>query len=134
MNRKLIACLMVVVLLFSVTTALPTLAQDDDEVIVIGTNAEYPPFESVDEDGNIVGFDIDLFTAIAEDAGLEIEFVNTRWDGIFTALAQGEFDVVISAATITPEREEEVNFTEPYFNAGQANCRACRPGRRGPNP
>ena len=87
--------------------------------VVVGTNAEYPPFEFVDEAGNITGFDPDLMTAIADAAGFEFEFVNTRWDGIFVALASGEFDAVISAATITPERAETVNFSDPYFNAGQ---------------
>ncbi len=88
-------------------------------VIKVGTNAEYPPFESVDESGNIVGFDIDLMNAIAEAAGFEVEYVNTRWDGIFVALASGEFDAVISAATITDERKQTVDFSDPYFNAGQ---------------
>lgn len=87
--------------------------------IVVGTNAEYQPFEFVDENGDIVGFDIDLMNALAEAANLEIEYVNTKWDGIFVALAGGEFDAVISAVTITEERQEVVNFTEPYFNAGQ---------------
>jgi polar amino acid transport system substrate-binding protein len=73
----------------------------------------------VDEGGEIVGFDIDLMTAIAKEAGFEFEFVNTRWDGIFVALASGEFDAVISAATITPERAETVDFSDPYFDAGQ---------------
>ena len=87
---------------------------------VVGSNAEYPPFESVDDAGNIVGFDIDIVNAIAKAAGIEIEFVNTRWDGIFVALASGEFDAVASAATITDERKETVDFTDPYFNAGQS--------------
>jgi polar amino acid transport system substrate-binding protein len=88
-------------------------------LVTIGTNAEYPPFEYVDEEGNITGFDVDLMEAIAQEAGFEFEFVNTRWDGIFVALASGEFDAVISAATITEEREEMVDFSDPYFNAGQ---------------
>jgi ABC-type amino acid transport substrate-binding protein len=87
--------------------------------IKVGLNAEYPPFESVDENGNIVGFDPDIMSAIADAAGFEYELVNTRWDGIFVALASGEFDAVISAATITPERQETVDFSDPYFNAGQ---------------
>ena len=87
--------------------------------ITVGINAEYPPFESVNDDGDIVGFDADLMAAIAKEAGFEFEFVNTRWDGIFVALASGEFDAVISAATITPERLETVDFSDPYFAAGQ---------------
>lgn len=120
LNRIVKLCL-VMALLLSFAMALPTTAQDDGDlgVITIGTNAEYPPFESVDEAGDIIGFDIDIVTAIAADAGFEIEFVNTRWDGIFVALSQGEFDAVISAATITDEREDIIDFTEPYFNAGQ---------------
>ena len=88
-------------------------------VYKIGTNAEYPPFELVDDAGNIIGFDPDMMEAIAKAAGLEIEWVNTKWDGIFVALASGEFDAVISAATITEERAETVDFSDPYFEAGQ---------------
>lgn len=93
--------------------------QVEGQTIKVGTNAEYPPFEAVDEQGNIVGFDVELLNAIAADAGFEVEWVNTKWDGIFTALASGEFDAVISAATITAEREKEVDFSNPYFLAGQ---------------
>jgi peptide/nickel transport system substrate-binding protein len=87
--------------------------------VKIGTNAEYPPFEFVDDAGEIVGFDIDLVKAIAEAGGFDYEMINTRWDGIFVALASGEFDGVASAATITEERKETVDFSDPYFNAGQ---------------
>ena len=95
-------------------------SQDDVGVVQIGLNAEYPPFEYIDEEtGEIAGFDVDLMNAIAEEAGFEFEWVNTRWDGIFVALASGEFDAVCSAATITEERAEMVNFSDPYFDAGQ---------------
>src|SRR5512136_2547406 len=87
--------------------------------IKVGVNAEYPPFESVDASNNVVGFDPDLMAAIATAAGFMAEFVNTRWDGIFVALASGEFDAVMSAATITEERKQTVEFSDPYFDAGQ---------------
>jgi len=99
--------------------ALSACGGDGLGTVKVGTNAEYPPFEFVNEEGTITGFDIELMEAIAEEAGFEYELVNTRWDGIFVALASGEFDAVISAATITPERAEQVNFSDPYFNAGQ---------------
>ena len=99
--------------------AAETMIESGLGVVTVGLNAEYPPFEYVDENGEIVGFDPDLMNAIAERAGFEIEWVNTRWDGIFVALASGEFDAVSSAATITEEREEIVDFSNPYFNAGQ---------------
>jgi len=88
-------------------------------VVKVGTNAEYQPFESVDANGNIVGIDPDLMAALAKAAGFEYKFINTRWDGIFVALASGEFDAVMSAATITEERKQTVDFSDPYFNAGQ---------------
>ncbi len=101
-------------------TAAPTEEPMPDlGTVTIGTNAEYPPFEFVDDAGNVAGFDVELMSAIADEAGFEFEFVNTRWDGIFVALASGEFDAVISAATITEERAETVDFSDPYFNAGQ---------------
>jgi len=87
--------------------------------VKIGTNAEYQPFEFVDANNQIVGFDVDLLNALAEEANLELEWVNTKWDGIFVALANGEFDAVASAVTITDERKQTVDFTDPYFNAGQ---------------
>ena len=86
--------------------------------IVVGTNAEYPPFEYVDDHGNIVGFDIDLLDAIGRAARFEPRYVNTRWDGILVALAYGEFDAVISAVTITDQRKQQVDFSDPYFNTG----------------
>ncbi len=92
----------------------------DLPVVKVGTNAEYQPFEFVDENGNIVGFDIDIVNAIAERAGFKPEFINTKWDGIFVALANGEFDAVASSVTITDERKKSIDFSEPYFNAGQA--------------
>jgi len=88
--------------------------------IKVGTNAEYRPLEFVDADGTIIGFDIDLINAVGAASNMEVEIVNTKWDGIFVALASGEFDAVISAVTITPERAEVVDFTDAYFNAGQA--------------
>ncbi|MFZ2489458.1 MAG: ABC transporter substrate-binding protein [Anaerolineae bacterium] len=87
--------------------------------IKVGTNAEYRPMEFVDDKGAVTGFDIDLMNAIAKAGGFEVEFVNTRWDGIFVALAQGEFDAVMSSATITDERKQTVDFSDPYFTAGQ---------------
>jgi polar amino acid transport system substrate-binding protein len=102
-----------------VVVTLAACAKAPKDVYKIGTNAEYPPFESVDDAGNVIGFDADIMDALAESAGFEYEFVNTRWDGIFVALQSGEFDAVISAATITDERAEIVDFSDPYFNAGQ---------------
>jgi polar amino acid transport system substrate-binding protein len=89
------------------------------KVYVVGTDAAYAPFESQNEKGEIVGFDIDVVTAIAAKAGIQVKFVNTPWEGIFNALGQGDRDLVVSAVTITEERKGTMDFTEPYFDAVQ---------------
>lgn len=93
--------------------------QAGSDTIVVATDATWPPMEYVDENKDIVGYDIDLMNAIAEAAGLEIEFKNVAWDGIFAGLGAGEYDAIISSVTITEERQEKYDFSEPYINAGQ---------------
>ncbi len=90
-------------------------------VIRIGTDATYPPFESEEPDGAIVGFDPDLLRLLCDHAGCTAEFVATDWTGIFAALKAGEFDALMSAITILPEREENSGglFTVPYYSIGQ---------------
>jgi polar amino acid transport system substrate-binding protein len=86
---------------------------------VVGTDAAYAPFESQNEKGEIVGFDIDVVKAIAAKAGFEVKFVNTPWEGIFNTLAQGDRDFLVSAITITDERKQTMDFSDPYFDAQQ---------------
>ena len=88
-------------------------------VLVAGTDAAYTPFESQNEKGEIVGFDIDVVKAIAGKAGFEVKFVNTPWEGIFNALDQGDRDLLVSAITITAERRQTMDFSKPYFEARQ---------------
>jgi polar amino acid transport system substrate-binding protein len=87
--------------------------------IVIATDATWPPMEMVDENKEIVGFDIDLMKATAKAGGFEVEFQNTAWDGIFAGLEAGEYDAVMSSVTITDERKQTMDFSVPYINAGQ---------------
>ena len=90
------------------------------ESITVATDATWPPMEFVDPDtGELVGFDIDLINRIAEEAGFEVEIQNTAWEGIFGGLGAGQYDAVISSVTITAERQENMDFSEPYINAGQ---------------
>jgi polar amino acid transport system substrate-binding protein len=89
------------------------------KVYNVGTDAAYAPFESQNEKGEIVGFDIDVVTAVAKKAGVEVKFVNTPWEGIFNALGQGDRDLVVSAVTITEERKQTMDFSDPYFDAAQ---------------
>jgi polar amino acid transport system substrate-binding protein len=89
------------------------------KVYVVGTDAAYAPFESQNEKGEIVGFDIEVVQAVAAKAGFQVKFVNTPWEGIFNTLQQGDRDMVVSAVTITDERKQTMDFSDPYFDAAQ---------------
>ena len=87
------------------------------KVYVVGTDAAYAPFESQNDKGEIVGFDIDVVKAAAQKAGIEVKFLNTPWEGIFNSVAQGDRDLLVSAITITPERKQTLDLSTPYFDA-----------------
>lgn len=91
-----------------------------EQTLKVGMNATYKPFEFRDEQNKIVGYDVDMMTAIAEELGMKVEFVDTAWDGIIPALINGKFDVIASGMTITEERKKSVLFSDPYFISGQA--------------
>jgi ABC-type amino acid transport substrate-binding protein len=89
------------------------------EALTVGSDIPYPPFEE-GKAPNYKGFDVGLMEAIGENIGREVEFEDTSFDTIFRDLAQGKFDAVASATTITDEREETVDFTNPYYRSEQA--------------
>jgi ABC-type amino acid transport substrate-binding protein len=83
--------------------------------LTIGCEVGYPPMEYTTDNGiDYIGFDIDVSARLAELLGLEVTYVNTAWDGIFAGLEKGEYDAIISAVSITPERQEKYILTEPY--------------------
>lgn len=87
--------------------------------ITVASDATWPPMEYVDENKNVVGFDIDLVNEIAKAEGFQVEIKNTAWDGIFAGLAAGNYQVIASSVTITDERKATMDFSDPYVNAGQ---------------
>lgn len=89
------------------------------EKLIIGTDATYPPMEYKHENGNFEGYDIDLANEIGSEMGYDIEVKDIAFDKIFDALDTKEIDVIISSVTITEERSQKYNFSEPYINAGQ---------------
>jgi ABC-type amino acid transport substrate-binding protein len=89
------------------------------EPLTVGSDIPYPPFEQ-GKAGNYTGFDIELMEAIAEKMGRKAEFQDTSFETIFRDVAQGKFEAVISAATITEEREKAVDFSNPYYLSEQA--------------
>lgn len=89
------------------------------ETLTVGSDIPYPPFEQ-GKPGSYTGFDVELMEAIAEKMGRTAEFQDTSFETIFRDVAQGKFDAVISAATITAEREKAVDFSNPYYLSEQA--------------
>ncbi len=88
--------------------------------IIIGSDTAFPPFENV-ENGEVVGFDVDLMKAIGEKLGLAVEFKSYKFDALITGLQAGsEFDMIASAMTITDERKQSVDFSNPYINSNQS--------------
>ena len=79
----------------------------------------FVPWAMRDKQGNLIGFEIDVATKVAEDMGVKIEFVPTAWSGIIPALLAQKFDVIIGGMSITPGRNLTVNFTAPYAHSGQ---------------
>ena len=78
----------------------------------------FVPWAFKDKDGNLVGFEVDVATKLAEDMGVEVEFVPTEWSGIVPALLTNKFDVIIGGMGVTTERAMKVNFTDPYEWSG----------------
>lgn len=89
------------------------------ETVTVASDIAYRPFEFT-QDGEPVGFDIDLMNEIGSRAGFTPEFQNVTFDGIIQGLNNGLYDTAISAMTITEEREQQIDFSEPYFNADQS--------------
>ena len=112
MKKTLVAALLAVVLLAGVAGA--------QGVLRVGSDVAYPPFEYVDEEtGEFIGFDMDLIREVGRRLGMQVEIINTAWEGILPGLLAGHYDVVISAMTITDERAQVVDFSDPYFATGQ---------------
>jgi glutamine transport system substrate-binding protein len=90
-------------------------------VFKVGTEPTFPPFEMTDEKtGEIIGFDIELIKAIAADQGFKVEIINLGFDGLIPALQTGNINIVASGMSITEERKKEVDFSDPYIDAGLA--------------
>ncbi|MBO1530356.1 transporter substrate-binding domain-containing protein [Psychrobacter sp. F1192] len=86
--------------------------------VKIATESSYKPFSYTDADGKLIGYEIELVDALCTQMNAECELISQDWDGLIPGLNAQKFDAVIAGMSITPERKEVVEFTDPYFHTG----------------
>lgn len=96
-----------------------TLAEIEERgSIKFAMSGGYPPFNYFDDQGNLVGFDVEIGQEVARRLGVEYEPVVTNWDGILIGLTAGQYDGILGSMAITEDRLEQVDFTDPYYYSG----------------
>ena len=123
MKKKYLSLLMAALLIvMACVTACSSGGGDDGgeaeiPTYVVVTEPTAPPFDMTDDDGNVIGFDIELLQAIAEDQGFNIEVMTIEFDALIPALEAGNGDIVNACTTVTEERELVVDFCDPYYES-----------------
>lgn len=128
MNKKLVLSILSVFILF-VLAACGTSESNDNGAegegeqekgkLVMGTSADFPPFESFTTEGEFEGFDIDLAHKIAEELGYELEIQDMKFDGLIGALQTGRVDMVMAGMSATDKRKKNVDFSTEYHHSGE---------------
>jgi polar amino acid transport system substrate-binding protein len=117
MKRNLFLA-MVAVLAISLPICAAGGGETGEDPLIVAMELQFPPFEMTDSQGNPTGISVDMAYAFGEFIGRDVEIRNTSWVGLIPSLQSGEADIVISSMTITEEREEVVDFSIPYVQAG----------------
>lgn len=90
------------------------------EKYTVASDCTWPPMELLDDQKQPTGYSVDYIKEAAKAAGIDVNVQNVAWDGIFGGVATGKYDIVASSTTITPERQKQFDFTEPYYEVEQA--------------
>ncbi|MBR6530375.1 MAG: transporter substrate-binding domain-containing protein [Clostridia bacterium] len=120
-TKILAALLAAAMCLFAMASCTSTPAENNDGKLTlkIATNAEFEPFEFLDADGNIIGFDVDLIKAISENQNMNFEFSDMKFESVLASVSSGKCDAGLSGLTINDKRKQAVDFTDPYYIVGQ---------------
>ena len=118
-ERKVIMMVLIIAMV-STSVALSGCTEEKKNKIIVGTEALFPPFEYVDENGTITGFDIEMVTAILTDLGYEVEIKDMGFGQLIGAVKSGIIDVIAAGMTIDEERLEQISFSIPYYTSDQS--------------
>lgn len=119
-NKKKISSIFLVFAMVIGTIALSGCTQETENKIIVGTSADFPPFEYKLANQTIVGFDIDLIKKILTDQGYTVEVQDIQFDSLIPALQTGKIDVIAAAMTIDEERLQQVDMSLPYYDSNQS--------------
>jgi octopine/nopaline transport system substrate-binding protein len=97
---------------------LPQLQARDLSSLTFATEGAFPPYNQTTPSGEIIGFEPDMIKEIAKRAGFNYKIVAQSWGGMIPGLLDGKYDAIVDAVSITPKRQETINFTSPYINGG----------------
>ena len=124
--KKLMVIVLTLVMLLSCLTACggpsgATLAEVQKAgKLTIATSPDFPPFESLGEDGSVVGIEIDIMNLICQELGVELEIQQIDFESVLPGVQAGKYDVGVSGISVTPKRQENALFSDPYCLAAQA--------------
>ncbi len=124
-SLRLIPLLIAIVVLQFACSAKPEKKADlegilQNHVLSVGLEAGYIPFEMRNKNGDYIGFDVEMASALAQDLGVPLRIVNMGGEGLIPGLLTEKFDLLIAGVTITPDRAKTVQFSDPYFTTGQS--------------